>query len=135
MGYLPSAGNIVVDNCDIIGLTQNSNQVGGIAGYADSSVGVSAVKNSRIISQGSQVGGIAGYILTYNSHGLLLSRNKPFESIDKAIKEESDIISEIIVKETVERKTVGDTDIGKRLKIEIEDLKELLNAYRSGQLL
>lgn len=79
--------------------------------------------------------GIAGYILTYNSHGLLLSRNKPFESIDKAIKEESDIMSEIIVKETVERKTVGDTDIGKQLKVEIEDLKELLTAYRSGQLL
>ena len=67
MGYLPSAGNIVVDNCDIIGLTQNSNQVGGIAGYADSSVGVSAVKNSRIISQGSQVGGIAGYHGTWGN--------------------------------------------------------------------
>ena len=33
MGYLPNAGNIVVDNCDIIGLTQNSNQVGGVVGY------------------------------------------------------------------------------------------------------
>ena len=79
--------------------------------------------------------GIAGYILTYNSHGLLLSKNKAFESIDKAIKEESDIISEIIVKENVERKTVGDTDIGKKLKSEIEDLKELLIAYRNGNLL
>ena len=79
--------------------------------------------------------GTAGYILTYNSHGLLLSKNKAFESIDKAIKEESDIISEIIVKENVERKTVGDTDIGKRLKSEIEDLKELLIAYRNGDLL
>lgn len=79
--------------------------------------------------------GIAGYILTYNSHGLLLSKNKIFESIDKAIKEESDIISEIIVKENVERKTVGDTDIGKKLKIEIEDLKELLEAYKNGSLL
>ena len=79
--------------------------------------------------------GIAGYILTYNSHGLLLSKNKAFESIDKAIKEESDIISEIIVKENVERKTVGDTDIGKKLKSEIEDLKELLIAYKNGNLL
>ncbi len=49
MGYLPSAGNIVVDNCDIIGLTQNSNQVGGIAGFADSSVGVSAVKIAELL--------------------------------------------------------------------------------------
>lgn len=79
--------------------------------------------------------GIAGYILTYNSHGLLLSKNKPFESIEKAIKEESDIIGEIIVKEDVERKTVGDTDIGKKLKREVDDLQKLLIAYKNGDLL
>jgi len=79
--------------------------------------------------------GNAGYILTYNSYGLLLSQNKPFESVEKAIKEEKDIISEIVVKKTgVIRKTVGDTDIGKRLKKEIEDLAELLKCYESGQL-
>lgn len=79
--------------------------------------------------------GNAGYILTYNSYGLLLSQNKPFESVEKAIKEEKDIISKIIVKKTgVTRKTVGDTDIGKRLKNEIEDLTELLKFYQSGQL-
>lgn len=79
--------------------------------------------------------GNAGYILTYNSYGLLLSQNKPFESVEKAIKEEKDIISEIVVKKTgVVRKTVGDTDIGKRLKKEIEDLLELLKFYEAGQL-
>lgn len=79
--------------------------------------------------------GNAGYILTYNSYGLLLSQNKPFESVEKAIKEEKDIISEIIVKKTgVTRKTVGDTDIGKGLKKEIEDLLELLKFYEAGQL-
>ena len=79
--------------------------------------------------------GNAGYILTYNSNGLLLSQNKPFESVEKAIKEEKDIISEIVVKKTgVVRKTVGDTDIGKRLKREIEDLLELLQVYESGEL-
>ncbi len=79
--------------------------------------------------------GNAGYILTYNSYGLLLSQNKPFESVEKAIKEERDIISEIIVKKTgVVRKTVGDTDIGKRLKNEIEDLSELLKFYQAGEL-
>ena len=79
--------------------------------------------------------GNAGYILTYNSNGLLLSQSKPFESIENAIKDESDIITEIIVKkQEVQRKTVGDTDIGKKLKVEIEDLKELLKAYRSGEI-
>ena len=83
MGYLPSAGNIVVDNCDIIGLTQNSNQVGGIAGYADSSVGVSAVKNSRIISQGSQVGGIAGYHGTWGNIPSSYVQNTTIEGYSK----------------------------------------------------
>ncbi len=79
--------------------------------------------------------GNAGYILTNNSHGLLLSQNRPFESVEKAIEEEKDIISEIIVKKTVgERKLVGDTDIGKVLRIQIDDLKELLNFYESGQI-
>ncbi len=79
--------------------------------------------------------GNAGYILTYNSYGLLLSQNKPFESVEKAIKEEKDIISEIVVKKTgITRKTVGDTDIGKKLKREIEDLLELLKIYQLGQL-
>jgi fructose-1,6-bisphosphatase-3 len=79
--------------------------------------------------------GNAGYILTYNSNGLLLSQNKPFESVEKAIKEEKDIISEIIVKKKgTSRKTVGDTDIGEKLKQEIEDLSALLIAYESGQI-
>ncbi len=79
--------------------------------------------------------GNAGYILTYNSNGLLLSQNKPFESIEKAIVEETDIISEIIVKKTgVTRKRVYDTDIGTKLKGEIADLQELMKAYKNGEI-
>ena len=79
--------------------------------------------------------GNAGYILTNNSHGLLLSQNKPFVSVDKAIKEEKDIISEIIVKETEgARKLVGDTDIGESLKIQIADLQQLLDFYITGKI-
>ena len=79
--------------------------------------------------------GNAGYILTNNSHGLLLSQNKPFESVEEAIKEEKDIISEIVVKKTgTNRKYVGDTDIGKTLKVQIEDLQQLLDFYISGKI-
>lgn len=79
--------------------------------------------------------GNAGYILTYNSNGLLLSQNKPFESVEKAIVEETDIISEIIVKKTgIIRKRVGDTDIGTKLKGEIADLQELIKAYKNGEI-
>ena len=79
--------------------------------------------------------GNAGYILSYNSHGLLLSQNKPFESIQDAIIDEKDIISEIIVEEHErKRKTVGDTDIGKKLLEQIADLEELLNFYKLGYI-
>ena len=79
--------------------------------------------------------GNAGYILTNNSHGLLLSQNKPFESIEVAIQEERDIISELIVKKTAgERKLVGDTDIGIILKKQIEDLTQLLEFYKTGKI-
>lgn len=79
--------------------------------------------------------GTAGYTLTYNSNGLLLSVNEPFTSKTKAIDEGSDIKSQIILKEcTNKRKKVADTDIGKKLNNEIIDLKELLDAYKKGQL-
>lgn len=79
--------------------------------------------------------GIAGYTLTYNSNGLVLAVNEPFESKQKAIEEGSDIKSEIILQENVKkRKSVKDTDIGTRLCKEIDELKMLLSAYREGIL-
>lgn len=79
--------------------------------------------------------GNAGYILTYNSNGLLLSQNKPFETVSKAISEEKDIISELVVKQNeIQRRTVGDTDTGKNIKKEIKDLEALLESYEKGEL-
>lgn len=79
--------------------------------------------------------GEAGYTLSYNSYGLLLAANKPFESKQHAIETECDLQSEIVLKkENVERKRVADTDIGTKLKGEIEDLKMLLTAYREGMI-
>lgn len=79
--------------------------------------------------------GIAGYTLTYNSNGLVLAVNEPFKSKQKAIEEGSDITSEIILEEHVEkRKRVRDTDIGKKLEVEISDLKRLLECYREGTI-
>lgn len=79
--------------------------------------------------------GIAGYTLVYNSYGLLLVAHDPFESAEAAIEKESDIHSEMrIVKRVVERRLVGDTDIGKELKEQISDLESLLEAYRDGRI-
>lgn len=79
--------------------------------------------------------GIAGYTLIYNSHGLQLVQHEPFESAVKAVEEGQDIIStKVIVEATTDRITVRDTTIGKELQVQIDDLKNLLAAYRSGQI-
>ena len=77
--------------------------------------------------------GIAGYTLIYNSYGLILAAHEPFESTEAAIEKESDIHSDsTVVKRTLERKKVEDTDVGRDLKEQIADLEVLLAAYRSG---
>lgn len=79
--------------------------------------------------------GIAGYTLIYNSYGLILAAHEPFESTEAAIQKESDIHSEtIMVKRVLQRKLVGDTDIGAELREKIRDLEQLLEAYRTGAL-
>lgn len=79
--------------------------------------------------------GIAGYTLVYNSYGMRLIAHKPFQSAERAILDELDIHSvSMEVNRTIHRKTVGDTDDGRRLREQVEDLKQLLEAYRSGEL-
>lgn len=79
--------------------------------------------------------GIAGYTLIYNSYGLLLVAHEPFESTEAAIQKESDIHSDyMVVKRVLERRLVGDTDIGRDLKEQVDDLERLLAAYRSGEI-
>ncbi|MCF2680946.1 fructose-1,6-bisphosphatase [Faecalicatena contorta] len=79
--------------------------------------------------------GIAGYTLIYNSQCIILEAHEPFESMEAAIQRESDIHSNsVVVRQFPVRKMVGDTDIGKELKEQIEDLECLLEAYRSGQI-
>jgi len=79
--------------------------------------------------------GTAGYTLIYNSYGLLLACHEPFESIEKAINEEKDMISTTTVLEkTARRKSVEDTDVGQELKKQIELLSLLLAAYRRGEV-
>lgn len=77
--------------------------------------------------------GIAGYTLIFNSYGLLLAAHQPFESTQKAIEEEQDIHSETrILEENKERIRVCDTDNGRATQMRIDDLKDLLQAFRSG---
>ena len=76
--------------------------------------------------------GLAGYTLTYNSYGLQLISHQPFKSIEDAFSKEIDILSSRKIVEKLDRKKVGDTDVGNELKNQIKDLKLLLRAYRKG---
>ena len=79
--------------------------------------------------------GIAGYTLIYNSYGLSLTAHEPFESTEKAIQEEKDIVSrQVAVRYNMKRQLVGDTDQGRQIRKRIRELKELIEAYRTAQL-
>lgn len=79
--------------------------------------------------------GIAGYTLIYDSHGLILAAHEPFESVEQAVVNGTDIHSHnAVVSSATRRMTVADTDKGAEIKQEIASLEELLRAYRSGLL-
>ena len=79
--------------------------------------------------------GIAGYTLIYNSHGLRIMAHQPFETIQKAMKDNLDIESESQLIETEKaRVMVKDTDIGREIYEHISDLELLLRGYRSGEI-
>ena len=77
--------------------------------------------------------GIAGYTLVYHSRGFQLVQHEPFTSTEDAILRGSDIKSTTqIVEMSVHRMLVADTDIGRELKRQVEELEKLLYAYRRG---
>ena len=79
--------------------------------------------------------GIAGYTLIYNSQSLKLVQHAPFSTREMAVKYGLDILSETKVLEFEEsRRYVRDTDQGAELKEQIDDLYQLLDAYRNGSI-
>ncbi len=79
--------------------------------------------------------GIAGYTLIYNSWGLTLTAHEPFVSRDAAVRDSIDIVSRQEAVESVsQRRLVGDTDTGDTIRTRIRELKELIEAYRLGEM-
>ncbi len=77
--------------------------------------------------------GIAGYTLVYHSRGLQLVQHEPFTSTEEAIRTGVDIKSTTqIVEMSTHRMLVKDTDKGVHMMEQIENLRELLYAYRHG---
>jgi fructose-1,6-bisphosphatase-3 len=79
--------------------------------------------------------GIAGYTLVYHSRGFQLVQHEPFTSAQDAIQRGLDIKSTTqLVELSAHRMRVADTDKGEELRAQVEDLRQLLYAYRHGIL-
>ncbi len=77
--------------------------------------------------------GIAGYTLVYHSKGFELIQHEPFTNAAEAIATGSDIKSRTqIVEMSGRRLLVADTDKGREIRQQIEQLQLLLYAYRHG---
>lgn len=79
--------------------------------------------------------GHGGYTLTYNSYGLQIMKHNIFDSKEKAIKEETDIISTKRVVDKLNRKMIRNTDKGIEILKQIEQLKILFKCYKSATII
>lgn len=79
--------------------------------------------------------GIAGYTLIYNSACFRLVAHQPFVGRAGAIRKNWDIASTSQIFERLDsRSTIHDTDNGRRMQEQVDDLLDLLRAYRSGAI-
>lgn len=77
--------------------------------------------------------GIAGYTLVYHSRGMELVQHVPFTTAEDAVRNGTDILGYTqIVELNRQRMRVRDTDIGRELQGQIDELMQLLFAYRHG---
>lgn len=77
--------------------------------------------------------GIAGYTLIFNSRNLRMISHQPFPGKWNAIHRNGDIQNESVIFEKMEtRIKLSETDEGKDYLVQVDDLMDLLEAYRSG---
>ena len=78
---------------------------------------------------------IGGYTLIADSYKLFLMSHERFPSVEDIISKEEDIISLVQSEEIKEhREYIYSTDKGKEIQNKINDLYELLEAYRNGNI-
>ena len=77
--------------------------------------------------------GIAGYTLLFNSRHYRMVSHQPFPGKWNAIHRNDDIASDsVIFEKLTERMYVAHTDEGSELQARVDDLMDLLRAYRTG---
>ena len=79
--------------------------------------------------------GIAGYTLISDPNGMRIKAHRPFTSIEDALDSNADITSDDDKFEFEDTPLeIKDTDTGETIRGQIQDLRELLEAYRSGDI-
>lgn len=79
--------------------------------------------------------GIAGYTLIYNSHRMELVAHSPFQGREESARTGADIQNTTLLLDFSNRRLhVKDTNRGKALAAQVEDLQKLLCAYQHGIL-
>ena len=77
--------------------------------------------------------GIAGYTLIFSSRYFRIVAHQPFAGKNNAIHKNQDIEGNELIFEKIEnRMRILETDEGRRLQTQVDDLMDLLEAYRSG---
>lgn len=78
--------------------------------------------------------GIAGYTFIFNSWYMALAEHKPYEPLQEDGTQNFHTPKMTTVETLPKRMMVRDADQGRELEEQVEDLKELVNAYRSGKI-
>ena len=77
--------------------------------------------------------GIAGYTLIYNSWCMRIVSHQPFAGREEAIYNNHDIANDSHIFERMEaRVKIAETDAGRQIRQQSDDLRRLLEAYKSG---
>ncbi len=77
--------------------------------------------------------GIAGYTLIFSSRHFRIVSHQPFEGRRAAVTRNHDIANDSVIFEKMEtRMKVAETDEGRQLQARVDELKALLDAYRTG---
>ncbi len=77
--------------------------------------------------------GIAGYTLIFSSRHFRIVSHQPFEGKRAVVERNHDIANKSFIFERMaERMKVAETDEGRELQARVDELKALLEAYRSG---
>lgn len=134
----PDICNMILDNFNVVGEHRHiiNGHVPVKAGEGENPVkadGMLMVIDGGFSKAYHNTTGIAGYTLIYHSKGIELAQHEPFVSADEAIRNANDIVSTTkIIEMSQQRMRVRDTDKGAELQSQIDELRQLLRAYRLG---